>query len=92
MKWFRRKKKNQSLHFEDAARFNWALDTNQELRDGIAKLAEQFPNLTEEEYIQKVLELFRRAGLELTGEELKMLLALRKETDRMLLRRTQKGE
>ena len=91
MKWFRRKKKNQSLHFEDAARFNWALDTNQELRDGIAKLAEQFPNLTEE-YIQKVLELFRRAGLELTGEELKMLLALRKETDRMLLRRTQKGE
>ena len=92
MKWFRRKKKNQSLHFEDAARFNWALDTNQELRDGIAKLAEQFPNLTEEEYIQKVLELFRRAGLELTGEELNMLLALRKETDRMLLRRTQKGE
>ena len=92
MKWFRRKKKNQSQHFEDAARFNWALDTNQELRDGIAKLAEQFPNLTEEEYIQKVLELFRRAGLELTGEELKMLLALRKETDRMLLRRTQKGE
>ena len=92
MKWFRRKKKNQSLHFEDAARFNWALDTNQELRDGIAKLAEQFPNLTEEEYIQKVLELFWRAGLELTGEELKMLLALRKETDRMLLRRTQKGE
>ena len=92
MKWFHRKKKNQSLHFEDAARFNWALDTNRKLRDGIAELAEQFPRLTEEEYIQRVLELFQRAGLELTGEELKMLLALRRETDRILLRKNQKGE
>ena len=91
MKWFRRKK-NQSLHFEDAAHFNWALDTNQELREGIAKLAEQFPCFTEEEYTQKALQLFRRVGLELTGEELKMLLALRRETDRMLLQGSQKGE
>ena len=90
MKWFR-KKKSQGLHFEDAAHFNWALDTNEELRDGIAKLAEQFPQLTEEEYIQKALSLFNRAGMELTGEELKMLLALRRETDRMLLRRNEQG-
>ena len=84
MKWFR-KRKNRSLRFEDAARFNWALDTNKELRRGIAQLAEKLPMLTEDEYTQKALSLFSEAGLELTGDELKMLLALRRETDRMLL-------
>lgn len=89
MKWFRKKKKP-ALHFEDAARFNWVLDTNQELQEGMAKLAEQFPNLTEERYTEKALELFRRAGLELSVEDLKMLLTLRRETDLMLLRKKSK--
>ncbi len=84
MKWFRKKKKP-PLRFADAARFNWALDTDRELRDGMTRLAEQFPGLTEERYTQKLLELFRRAGLELSAADLKMLLALRRETDRMLL-------
>ena len=91
MKWFRRKK-NHVLHFEDAARFNWALDTNQELRNGMAKLAEQFPRLTQEAYTRQTLELFRRAGLELSAEDLNILLTLRRETDQMLLRNNQKGE
>ena len=91
MKWFRRKKK-ESLHFEDAARFNWVLDTNQELQDGMARLAEQFTSLTEESYTQKALELFQKAGLELSPEDLKMLLALRRETDQMLLRKEGKDE
>ena len=65
MKWFRKKKT--PLHFEDAARFNWVLDTNQELQDGMTRLAEQFPSLTEESYTQKALELFRKAGLELSA-------------------------
>ena len=90
MKWFRKKKT--PLHFEDAARFNWVLDTNQELQDGMTRLAEQFPSLTEESYTQKALELFRKAGLELSAEELKMLLALRRETDQMLLRKKGKDE
>ena len=51
----------------------------------MTRLAEQFPGLTEERYTQKLLELFRRAGLELSAADLKMLLALRRETDRMLL-------
>lgn len=88
MKWFRkRKEKKDPLKFEDAARFNWALDTNRELQDGLAKLAEEFPNLTEESYTRRALELFRKAGLELRAEDLSMLLALRQETDSMLLRR-----
>lgn len=90
MKWFRKKKT--PLHFEDAARFNWVLDTNQELQDGMTRLAEQFPSLTAESYTQKALELFRKAGLELSAEDLKMLLALRRETDQMLLRKKGKDE
>mgnify|MGYP001112515649 CR=1 FL=1 len=91
MKWFRKRKKP-SLYFEDAARFNWVLDTNQELQDGMLKLVEQFSSLTEESYTEKALELFRKAGLELSAEDLKMLLALRRETDCMLLRKKEKSE
>ena len=94
MKWFRwlgkKKAKKEPLKFEDAARFNWALDTNRELQDGLAQLAQEFPNLTEESYTQKALELFQKAGLELRAEDLPILLALRQETDCMLLR--QKAE
>ena len=66
LKWFRKKKKI-VLYFEDAARFNWVLDTNQELQEGMTRL-------TEESYAQKGLELFGKAGLELRPEDLKMLL------------------
>ena len=88
VKWFQRwKAKKEPLKFEDAARFNWALDTNRELQDGLAKLAAEYPHLTEESYTQRALELFRKAGLELRAEDLPMLLALRQETDSMLLRK-----
>ena len=83
----KQKKKKTSLRFEDAARFNWVLDTHQELREGMTRLAEQLPRLTEESYTRKALKLFRKAGLELSAEDLKMLLALRRGTDQMLLRK-----
>ena len=86
--WFRKKKeKKEPLKFEDAARFNWALDTDRELQDGLAKLAKEYPHLTQESYTRKTLELFRKAGLELKEQDLPMLLALRQETDCMLLRK-----
>ena len=91
VKWFRKKKKT-SLRFEDAARFNWVLDTHQELREGMTRLAEQLPRLTEESYTRKALKLFRKAGLELSAEDLKMLLALRRGTDQMLLRKEREDE
>ena len=75
------------MYFEDAARFNWAMDTNEALQEGLVKLAEQYPHMTEKEYTSQMLILFRQAGLELSGEELKMLLALRQKTDQMLLQR-----
>ena len=72
MKWFwKSREKRAPLEFEDAVCFNWALDTNRELQEGLLKLAEQYPRLTEERYTQRLLELFRRAGLELSADELK---------------------
>lgn len=90
MKWFwKSRKKRVPLEFEDAVCFNWALDTNRELQEGLLQLAEQYPHLTEERYTQRLLELFQRAGLELSADELKILLMLRRETDCMLLRKEQ---
>ena len=84
MKWFwKSREKRAPLEFEDAVCFNWALDTNRELQEGL------YPHLTEERYTQRLLELFRRAGLELSADELKILLMLRRETDCMLLRKEQ---
>ena len=81
------KRKRRPLYFEDAARFNWTMDTNEELREGLAQLAEQYPKITEKEYTEQMLVLFRRAGLELSEEDLGMLLALRQKTDQMILQR-----
>lgn len=90
MKWFwKSRKKRVPLEFEDAVSFNWVLDTNRELQEGLPQLAEQYPHLTEERYTQRLLELFQRAGLELSADELKILLMLRRETDCMLLRKEQ---
>ena len=82
----RRKKLERTLHFEDAARFNHALDTDEELQSGMTELAMEFSSLTEEEYTERFLRLLRRAGLELSARELKILLLLRRQTDQMLLR------
>ena len=81
------KRKRRPLYFEDAARFNWAMDTNEELREGLAQLADQYPKITEKEYTAQMLALFRRAGLELSDEDLGMLLAMRQKTDQMILQR-----
>lgn len=82
--------KNCMLHLEDAARFNRKLDTDQQLRDGMTELAKQFPYLSEKEYTEKMLVLFSQAGLELSEHELHVLLAIRRETDRMLLKENPK--
>lgn len=81
-RFWKSRKKRAPLEFEDAVCFNWALDTNRELQEGLLQLAE-------ERYTQRLLELFQRAGLELSADELKILLMLRRETDCMLLRKEQ---
>ena len=84
MKWHWRKKR---LSFEDAAKFNWELDTNAELRQRLDELAKQYTNLSEKEYRKKLLLLFRENGLVIDSDQLDMLLLLRHKTDQMLLNR-----
>lgn len=48
MKRYRHKKHGRILHFEDAAHFNYVLDTDEELRNGMTELAMEFSSLTEE--------------------------------------------
>ena len=60
-------------------------DTNQQLSDGLLKLIKQYGSLTERQYTEEMLDLFREAGLDLTAAELYTLLKLRIKTDQMLL-------
>ena len=79
--------KKRTLSFEDAAKFNWELDTNVELRQKLDELAKQYTNLSEKEYRGKLLLLFRENGLVIDSNQLDMLLLLRHKTDQMLLRK-----
>ena len=81
----RRKKPVQTLGFADAARFNHVLDTDETLQDGMAELAVQLPHLTDEDYTARLLRLLHNAGLDITIEEFKTLLALRRQLDQRLL-------
>ena len=70
MKWFwKSREKRAPLEFEDAVCFNWALDTNRELQEGLLKLAEQYPHLTEERYTQRLLVLRRETDCMLLRKE-----------------------
>ena len=73
------------LHFEDAAYFNHVLDTDKALQTGIEELTAQVPNITEEDYIAGFLILLKNVGIELSEQEFRTLLLLRRRTDQMLL-------
>ncbi len=77
--------KKRTLSFEEAAKFNWELDTNAELRQKLDELAKQYKSLSEKEYRKKLLLLFRENGLVIDSNQLDMLLLLRHKTDQMLL-------
>ena len=85
MKMVFRKKRAKSLGFEEAPKFNHLLDTNQTLQCGMEQLALSYPCLEEKVYMEKALQLFREAGLDLSAEEFRILLTLRRQTDQMLL-------
>lgn len=86
------KKSVRTLHFKDAAAFNHLLDTDKALQNGMQELAEQIPHITEADYIAGILRLFRNAGLELSKQEFRTLLLLRKKTDQMLLETAEKNQ
>lgn len=73
------------LGLEEAAAFNTALDTNERLKRGLDDLADAYPNITQDEYVDEMLRLFKEAGIFLTRDELEKLLMLRRQTDLLLL-------
>lgn len=81
--------KKRKIGFTEAVRFDEAMDLDQRLNNGLLELTKRRSSLTEQEYTEKMLRLFREAGLELTGSELRTLLRLRLKTGQMLLE--QKG-
>ena len=85
MKTVFRKKRGKSLEFEEAAKFNHLLDTHRALQRGMEQLVLSYPYLEEKSYMEKALQLFREAGLDLSAEEFRILLTLRRQTDQMLL-------
>lgn len=86
------KKPVRNLCFEGAAAFNHALDIDKALQKGMQELAEQILHIAVADYIAGILRLFRNAGLELSKQEFRTLLLLRKKTDQMLLETAEKNQ
>ncbi|MEG0456823.1 MAG: hypothetical protein RR549_01680 [Oscillospiraceae bacterium] len=72
------------MNIKKISQVNFALDTNTRLKDGFNKLVTQYGNLTETQYMEKSLTLLEKEGISLTIDELKKLLILRRQTDKML--------
>ncbi len=79
---FFRKRK---VTFDKVAKFNYELDTNEELKEELKKLALCRNNITRTEYLSRILSLFGKEGLDITLKEFDMLLLLRTKTDQVLL-------
>lgn len=80
--------KKKKVTFDKAAKFNYELDTNEELQEELKKLALCRNDITRTEYLSKILSLFRKEGLELSLKEFDLLLLLRTKTDQILLEKT----
>lgn len=85
---FRRKK----LTFDKVARFNYELDSNEELKEELKNLALCRSDMSRAEYLTRILRLFGKEGLVLTLKELDMLLLLRNKTEQILLENTNDTE
>ena len=51
----------------------------------LSSIRSAYPNLTQDEYVDEMLRLFKEAGVFLTREELEKLLMLCRQTDLLLL-------
>lgn len=82
---FRKKK----ITFDKVAKFNYELDTNEQLKNELKDLALCRNDITRTEYLSRILTLFGKEGLDITLKEFDMLLLLRTKTDQMLLERNE---
>lgn len=71
--------------FDKAAKFNYELDTNENLKTALKNLSLRRSEMSKNEYIIELLSLFNEEGFDLSLKELDMLLLLRKKTDQLLL-------
>ena len=72
------------ITFDKAARFNYELDCNENLRTALKNLSLSQSGIGKKKYLCELLRLFREEGLDLTLKELDMLLLLRQKTDQLL--------
>lgn len=79
MRLFRRK-----ITFDQAARFNYELDSNEKLKTALLNLSLSKSEMGKKKYLSELLRLFREAGLDLSLKELDMLLLLRQKTGQLL--------
>ena len=80
----------EKLNFAKTARFNYELDTNEELKTALKNLSLRRGEMSRGNYLTEMLALFNREGFDLSLKELDMLLLLRKKTDQILLEQTNK--
>ena len=72
------------ITFDQAARFNYELDRNEELKTALKNLSLSQSGMGKKKYLTELLRLFRQEGLDLSVKELDMLLLLRQKTDQLL--------
>lgn len=73
------------LTFDKAAKFNYELDTNEQLKTALKNLSLRRGEMSKSCYLTELLALFNKEGFDLSLKELDMLLLLREKTDQMLL-------
>ena len=73
------------VRFDKVAKFNYELDTNEQLKEDLKKLSLCRNDITRAEYLTEMLALFSKEGLDITLKELDMLLLLRNKTDQIML-------
>ena len=74
------------LTFEKIVKFNYELDSNDELKTGLKNLALRYNSMGKNKYLSEMLLLFNNAGFNISIKELDMLLLFRQKTDQLLLR------
>ena len=72
------------ITFDQAARFNYELDSNEKLKTALKNLSLSQSGIGKKKYLSELLRLFRQEGLDLSLKELDMLLLLRQKTDQLL--------
>ncbi len=78
---FRKRK----IKFNKVLKFNYELDSNENLKAELKNLALCKNDMNKIEYMSRMLCIFREEGLDINLKELDMLLLLRSKTDQMLL-------